>query len=588
MMRAYRSRALPFVCLWGGLVVGCGEAPDSVVGTEAQPSQPAAGAAGLAGTLPGTFDPPAAGGGAAGTPNTANPPLIPPATGATGGNPGGGGTTGGGDTGGGGTFIPPGGSPSGGNGPVPAPQPTNTGTPTVPTPTPTETGGPTTPPPPAVGNCAFEIQSEVSSKIETVGIVTWSTDLQNISEATIEFELASGGRTLEAPVDLSQPSYRTLLLGMKGASEYKFRIVASGGGQTCTSDEQTIQTKPIPNSAGVSKVNVSGGEGTDGFFITSGGLAGNTPVYIFDSDGDPVWYFRDIPPQASRARMDWEGKNMWILELNVDGAGGEMGYVSMDGETVQRRVPGLADAHHDFTVAPGGIVTAILHGSQGGNCGSIAERSPDGNVKEIADLIDLYNYEGAGLGGGGFGGGGFGGGGGVGLAAPCHPNSILYHPSDENGGEAYSVSDRYGNLYVKFSRSGELHWQFCGGSPLGAHFQASWEVNHGHHLLFNDDGTINFVLFNNGNFGQQSNALEYLLNPSSMSAQRGWAYEGKDGSATLGDVQRLDNGNTLVTYSERGTIHEVDPSGNAVREYRTSSAVGYVMFRDSLYGPPPK
>lgn len=587
MMRAYSSRALSFACLWGGFVVGCGEDPDSVVGTEFQPSQPIPGAAGMGNVTPtGSVAPPGGGvAGAAGATNP-NPPPVPPPTGATGGNMGGSGPTPGGGTAG----APPGGTPAaGGGGAVPpSPQPTTTGTPTVPTPNPTDTGAPPVPPPPVAGDCTFEIQSEVSSKIETVGIVTWSTDLQGISEATIEFELASGGPTMEAPVDLSAPNYRTLLLGMKGASEYNFRIVATGGGQTCTSDEQTIQTKPIPNSAGVSKVNVSGGEGTRGFFITSGGLAGNTPVYIFDSDGDPVWYFRDIPPQASRARMDWEGKNMWILELNVDGAGGEMGYVSMDGETVQRRVPGLSDAHHDFTVAPGGVITAILHGSQAGNCGSIVERSADGNVNEIADLIDLYDYEGNSFGGGGGFGGGFGGGGGGGLAAPCHPNSILYHPSDENGEEAYTVSDRYGNLYVKFSRSGQLHWQFGGSGALGAHFQATWEVNHGHHLLFNDDGTINFVLFNNGNFGQQSNALDYLLNPGTMNAQRAWAYEGKDGSATLGDVQRLDNGNTLVTYSERGTIHEVDPSGNAVRQYATSSAVGYVMFRESLYGAPPK
>lgn len=584
MMRAYRSRALSFACLWGGLVVGCGDEPVDGVGMGTLPSEPYAGAggtpepgAGVAPQVPG-------GGGAIATPGVTAPPSVPPVAGATGGNIGGSnpmpvGGTGGGLGGsppvGGGAMVPP--NPPGGAG----------GTPVIPPPGPTSTGGTDVPPAPVTGDCTFDIQSEISGAIETVGIVTWSTDLQNVSEASIEFELASGGRTLTAPVDLSEPGYRTLLLGMKGNSEYKFRVVASGGGQMCTSPEQTIQTKPIPNSAGVSKVNIQGGEGTPGFFITTGGLAGNTPVYIFDSDGDPVWYFRDIPPQASRARMDWEGKNMWILELNVDGNGGEMGYVSMDGETSERRIQGLADAHHDFTVAPGGVITAILHGSQAGNCGSIVERAADGSIKEIADLIDLYNYEGNSFGGGGGFGGGFGGGGG-GLAAPCHPNSILYHPADENGEEAYTVSDRYGNLYVKFSRSGQLHWQFGGGNPIGPHFASTWEVNHGHHVLFNDDGTVDFLLFNNGNFGQQSNALEFRLDSGSMSVQRTWAYEGKDGSATLGDIQRLPNGNTLVTYSERGTIHEVDPSGNQVREYRTPSAVGYVMYRESLYGPPPK
>jgi hypothetical protein len=60
-----------------------------------------------------------------------------------------------------------------------------------------------------------------------------------------------------------------------------------------------------------------------------------------------------------------------------------------------------------------------------------------------------------------------------------------------------------------------------------------------------------------------------------------------NGSSSLGDAQRLPNGNTLVTYSNQGVIREVDSGGQVVQTFETD-ALGYVMHRASLYGPPPK
>ena len=55
----------------------------------------------------------------------------------------------------------------------------------------------------------------------------------------------------------------------------------------------------------------------------------------------------------------------------------------------------------------------------------------------------------------------------------------------------------------------------------------------------------------------------------------------------LGDVERLSNGNTLVTFSRAGTIHEVDSTGKLVMSIQANS-LGYADFRPSLYGPPPR
>ena len=50
----------------------------------------------------------------------------------------------------------------------------------------------------------------------------------------------------------------------------------------------------------------------------------------------------------------------------------------------------------------------------------------------------------------------------------------------------------------------------------------------------------------------------------------------------------LPGGNTLITYSNDGLIHEIDGEGNVVLEIDGgSSSFGYSLWRETLYGPPP-
>jgi hypothetical protein len=82
----------------------------------------------------------------------------------------------------------------------------------------------------------FTITVQLASAVKstaptTVGIVTWSISVTGITSAHIDFGLdTSYGMT--APVDLTAANYRTLLLGMKPAMTYHFRVVASNGTNT--------------------------------------------------------------------------------------------------------------------------------------------------------------------------------------------------------------------------------------------------------------------------------------------------------------------------------------------------------------------
>jgi hypothetical protein len=226
----------------------------------------------------------------------------------------------------------------------------------------------------------------------------------------------------------------------------------------------------------------------------------------------------------------------------------------------QNNVPGLADAHHDFTVLPGGGIAAPIWLGAGMNPdNALIERAADGTITTIVpSFTSLY-----------------------GSLSGYHPNAIHYHPSDDT----YTISDRNPNLFVKVSRQGQLIWQFGGIAPLGNYLPGAWSVNHGHHLLENG----NFLFYNNGaSFaGDSSTALEFALDETSWTATEVWRYPISPGSGTLGDAERLPNGNTLVTSSNAGIAVEVTPSGQVAQRFSASS-FGYMDFRESLYGPPPR
>ena len=95
------------------------------------------------------------------------------------------------------------------------------------------------------GGCTITATSTLGT-IPTVGIVTFTTSATGLTAAEIRFGLASTGPTMTAPVDLTQASYRTLLLGMKGSSNYVYRIVVTSGAGTCTSPDYTIMTGAVP------------------------------------------------------------------------------------------------------------------------------------------------------------------------------------------------------------------------------------------------------------------------------------------------------------------------------------------------------
>lgn len=405
--------------------------------------------------------------------------------------------------------------------------------------------------------CTFTVNHTRSTGIPTVEAVTFSTTLAGVTSARIDFGPSGAEPTMSAPVNLSEPMYRTLLLGMKGSRDYTFRIVATGPSGTCTSQDTTFTTGAVAsNVPRITRTVMNAAAQDKGFIITSGGVGGNSPVVIIDADGDVVWW-ATAPNSTSRARMSFDGKHMYMMALNVGNTGGEMRRILMDGTGAENNLSGLSTGHHDFTVLPDNGIAVIIWRS---GCTAIVERSATGTLTDVvANVNTIYQ-----------------------TTADCHTNAIQYYASDQT----YTLSDRNVNLFVKIRRNGQLVWQFGGSNPKGQAFtgSTSWQVNHGHYLM--PDGK--FIFFNNGPMQNgMSAALEYTLNTTSWTATKtSWEYRASGvNSSVLGDTQRLPNGNTLVTFSTAGQIHEVSPTGQLVQRLQAQT-FGYSEFRKSLYGPP--
>jgi Arylsulfotransferase (ASST) len=415
--------------------------------------------------------------------------------------------------------------------------------------------------------CDFVVRvNEISPKVPTVGIVEWSLVGATPISAKVVFEMNDAPSSIlnrggEAPVDLSKPNNRTLLLGLKPMNDYTFHIEATSSRGTCRSSNYPLPpTGSFATLPAISVRVVQADKREPGFIVTSSGTSVPGSAFIIDADGDVVWYF-EAPGSTTRALMDYEGQNMWMLALNLLNSGGEMRVVSMDGLSQELDVPGLETAHHDFTIMPGGRIAALAWSEPGIDPESeLLVRSPDGTITRPFRIgSNLFSSD------------------------VFHANAIHYFERDDS----FTISDLIPNVLIKVTAEGLPQWQLggtCENASAGARCSsATWELNHGHHLL--EDGT--FLFFNNTNT-PRSHVLEFELQSSadSFRANLRKDYEGFAYTSNLGDVQRLPGGNTLVTFSGEGKIAELDSAWNEVQTF--SVRVGYTSFRPSLYGPPPR
>jgi hypothetical protein len=421
----------------------------------------------------------------------------------------------------------------------------------------------------STGTAAFTVNVSLSTAIATVGIVQWSID-KTIESARIEFGRDPNAFELTAPVDLTEPSYRTLLLGMKASTTYSLRVVAQGGGQTYTSDVYTVETGFLPNGLPVQTITdrnaaalYAGGGFTVGCtgYDTFGGAGQNRSwVFIFDKDGDQVWAL-DMSDTAAagctRARMSLDGKYMWAGSFGNTTADGALSRVTMDGlGTPQDWV--LPGRSHDFAILPNDHVVyfARNNGGAGQAPESVFEFDPaTGMSTKIWDPITDFTFE---------------------DDRGGHANQVNFVPELN----ALSLSMYFINTVALISYpQGQLLAAFGGDESTFPGM--SWDGQHGH-----DVRADRVAIFNNNGTNGGASVLRFQYNLGASSVTPLGDYSSGEDSVAFGDVKELPNGNFHVTYSSTSVIHEISPSLELLRTIETNVLIGYVEHRATLYGPP--
>ncbi len=155
-----------------------------------------------------------------------------------------------------------------------------------------------------------------------------------------------------------------------------------------------------------------------------------------------------------------------------------------------------------------------------------------------------------------------------------HTNAI-----DIDYDEHFLISSRNLSEITKIHRtSGDIIWRW-GGSQNQFIFLNDYPFTYQH--CIKSLGDNKYLLFDNGNSSSDytgnpniSRAVEYQLDLELMTATKTWEFVHPDSlfSPSISSVQRLENGNTLITFGNltllnRGAvIAEVNPSGEIVFE----------------------
>jgi hypothetical protein len=267
-------------------------------------------------------------------------------------------------------------------------------------------------------------------------------------------------------------------------------------------------------------------------------------------------------------RMSWDGQHMWLNSANVpESQGANVHRITMDGLMDEDLSEEFEGANHQLTVLPDETVGFYAYAAGGSDCDDVKEYDPStGMTKLVVNSGDAH-----------------------GASGPCHLNAIEYSPPATEGGEgAYLFSDLQNDNITKITRGGDKVWVIGGETNEFDGEGTTWDNQHGIDVL----GENKFLFFNNGPNAANSMAIEMTLDLDAMTGERTWTYQSDRtiNNIIMGDVQRLENGNTLVGYSTKGVLHEVDAEMNLVQEivWGSSGYFGYIQMRKSLYGPPPR
>ena len=160
-------------------------------------------------------------------------------------------------------------------------------------------------------------------------------------------------------------------------------------------------------------------------------------------------------------------------------------------------------------------------------------------------------------------------------------NALDFHP-DEG---AYYIGMRNFSSIAKIDRAtGACSWILGSTAETLSFSEGSLPFMHQHQFQALDDSIV--VFDNDGPLGH-SRVVEYALDMSTRTATEIWSYVTDPPLHTfvLGEPTRLENGDTLVTWSASGLMERVSSDGVSKWQVKAKSGCvfGFHTIEESLY-----
>ncbi|MFN7143141.1 MAG: aryl-sulfate sulfotransferase [Myxococcota bacterium] len=397
-----------------------------------------------------------------------------------------------------------------------------------------------------------------SDTIATVATLRWSTDVPTRSRV----RYGTTQRTFETPPPVdARTDHDALLLGLPASTDVTWEVLDEDG--TVLAGD-TWRTGPLPTALPSLEVT---GAGHDQFMFAPV-IGATTAAVVLSPEGEIVWWHLDTSGlDVYRVRPSRDGTGIWYNAASVSGDPADdsrLVHVSWDGASVtELPVPLLA---HDFVEADDGALHAIqvrYGGPAGPDDGDtlrgdalVAVTPNDGGVTELWNSWDCFDP-----------------------AADTSDDPEL----GWTFANALDVAD--GGWVLGLRNFSSLVWIGADGGcdrVLGGALSdytvdgARFLHQHQFHTFRGDDGADHVLVFDNeGAGGTKSRVVEYALGADT--ATEVWSYTPSPSiySFVLGDVQRLDDGDTFVAWSVAGQLDRVTPDG--VPAWSVNTGVGYAF-----------
>lgn len=416
-------------------------------------------------------------------------------------------------------------------------------------------------PPPSTSDSADD-RPELSlslGAVQTVITATWSTETATTSEVVASF----GDEQLRFEETEPTTHHVVEMVGFPSLSDVEV-TVGDGPSASITTGHLPAWVPDLTYEASAPEASEGGLTLLPIITLSSSGAV------MVDSKGRVVWSF---PPQDVgtdlffRMRMAADGHHVLIDSQSASAElPGTVVAISMDGSDIHQ--VDVVGGHTDFVeYTPGGYASIAwdLREIEGRKIlgDTIVEIAPDGAAREVWNVWDWFEPD-------------------LSVTWPSfypadpevegwsHINGLTYDPIED----AYYITMTFNSGVAKIDRaSGDLLWWI--GSDAGADIQLpAGTIVYPHSVQLLEDGLL---VFSRGNYYDStaySEVVELDLEEAAGRAEGRWSYSAPDRLLvpSLGSAQRLDRGNTLVSWSTAGRVVEVTPDGTVA--WQVSTAIG--------------